>query len=55
MKYPDVTGIFAEKARMRRARASLSIQEKLVVLEKLRREADALRKTARAARKRENA
>jgi hypothetical protein len=34
--YPDITDILAQKARGRRERASLSFTEKLMVLEKLR-------------------
>ena len=35
-QYPDISDIFAEKARGRRERASLSFAEKLAILDKLR-------------------
>ena len=37
-QYPDIADILAQKARGRRARASLSFAEKLAILDKLRKE-----------------
>jgi hypothetical protein len=50
-EYPDITDIFVQKARGRRERASLSFVEKLVILEKLRKNVEPL---VRARRERSN-
>jgi hypothetical protein len=50
-EYPDITDIFVQKAKGRRQRASLSFVEKLVILEKLRKNVEPL---VRAGRERSN-
>lgn len=43
INYPDLTDIFAAKTKLRQARAAMSAEEKLGVLDKLKGEAAGLR------------
>jgi hypothetical protein len=42
--YPDITGILARKEQWRRERASLSFAEKLMIVEKMKRDIEPFRR-----------